>query len=352
MKSTAILIATKNGENVIGSTVQHAIPQADVYVVSDGSTDETAHAARQAGAHVLELEVNVGKPAALRTGFVHFDLNRYHYVLVVDDDTRLAFDFVEQAEAAFDFDVVAVAGWTRGDITEANRWNGWVHARAWAYWTYGVLFKRGQSALRVVTVLPGSNTMFRAGVLAELIQREVRYIVDDTQWLLDIQTEKMGRVAYQPRAVAYVQDPLTIRPYYKQFVRWMHGTFQGIRGHGILKPVGWFRLTYIATILDWLLYVLFWPALLFFIGYHAIRDGRQTASLFGAVYLGGYMLLGLIAAIVLRQWRTFIMFPYFIAMDWVNRIVFIHAFFKALRQPTSECKWDSPQRVSTRKETQ
>lgn len=45
-----------------------AVPGAEIVVVDDGSTDDTARVARQAGARVVALASNQGKGAALRLG--------------------------------------------------------------------------------------------------------------------------------------------------------------------------------------------------------------------------------------------------------------------------------------------
>jgi len=96
-KRTAVLIACKNGEAMIGSVVRSASAQADVFVVSDGSTDRTVAEARLAGAAVLSREVSSGKPAALGAAVEHFRITaRYDYVLVVDDDATISADYVER----------------------------------------------------------------------------------------------------------------------------------------------------------------------------------------------------------------------------------------------------------------
>ena len=51
---------------VVGMLVQQGLP---VLVVDDGSSDDTAAAARAAGARVLSLRPNRGKGAALKAGF-------------------------------------------------------------------------------------------------------------------------------------------------------------------------------------------------------------------------------------------------------------------------------------------
>jgi len=196
--STCILIASKDGAATIGATIDRCRLQADVYVVSDGSGDDTVEVARRHGAEVLGLDENVGKPNAIRVAYDHFSIaERYDTLLILADDTRLADDFVASATAKFDQGVAVVCGETGSDWMHEVRWNGLVGARALAYWRYGLFVKQGQHVLNAITVIPGSNSIFRTEVMTELLRREVRYIVDDTQWLLDIQTEGMGRVVYE-----------------------------------------------------------------------------------------------------------------------------------------------------------
>ena len=49
----------------------------------------------------------------------------------------------------------------------------------------------------------------------------------------------------------------------------------------------------------------------------------------------------------MKKWRLIVLSPTLLIYDQLSRIIFVHAFFKAWRQPTSECIWVSPERVST-----
>jgi glycosyltransferase involved in cell wall biosynthesis len=69
--SVSIIIPAHNEAPTIASIVRlsaSAVPGAEVVVVDDGSSDETAEAATNAGARVIRLEVNEGKGAALQHG--------------------------------------------------------------------------------------------------------------------------------------------------------------------------------------------------------------------------------------------------------------------------------------------
>ena len=54
----------------------------------------------------------------------------------------------------------------------------------------------------------------------------------------------------------------------------------------------------------------------------------------------GYTAWALIGAIALRRWRLVVLRPALALLDWVARGDFIHAAIKAIRQPTSECRWN------------
>src|SRR5271170_7484462 len=122
---TAILIACKNGEATIAEAVRSAVEQADVYVVSDGSTDRTAEVAAEAGARVLARAVGGGKPDALRAGAAEFGLaDRYEFIAVLDDDTRLAPDYIAKTMAVLDAKPTVAAASGRIDSL-------WDHRRRW-----------------------------------------------------------------------------------------------------------------------------------------------------------------------------------------------------------------------------
>ena len=72
MSSIAVVIPAKDEQGRVGPVVKRVRSETEgaptVYVVDDGSHDETAAAAREAGARVLRHRVNLGKGAALLTG--------------------------------------------------------------------------------------------------------------------------------------------------------------------------------------------------------------------------------------------------------------------------------------------
>ncbi|MFC3454523.1 glycosyltransferase family 2 protein [Amycolatopsis speibonae] len=68
------------------SQVKQSLPDMDVLVVDDGSSDDTAKLARAAGAEVARLSVNLGVGGAMRTGFRYAAARGYDVVVQVDAD--------------------------------------------------------------------------------------------------------------------------------------------------------------------------------------------------------------------------------------------------------------------------
>ena len=84
----AVIPAYNESATVAGvvQRVRAYAPGFDVIVVNDGSTDETAQIARDAGAAVLEMPFNVGIGGAVQAGFVFAKENGYRYMAQVDAD--------------------------------------------------------------------------------------------------------------------------------------------------------------------------------------------------------------------------------------------------------------------------
>ena len=342
-RPACVLIASRNGQGQIGPVVSRAGAQAPVFVVSDGSTDATAEVARAAGAEVLELDENVGKPAAIARAFAHFDIeSRFETVAVIDDDTRIDPGFIRHALRSMRAGVAIVVGKTVSDWTHQVRWNPWVAARAFSYWKYQLFIRRGQSALNVMTCISGSNSLYRTSLLAQVVSENTPYIVDDTYWTLETHRRKLGRIAYAPKARALIQDPTSGADWYRQNLRWLWGTMQGIHGHKIGRRATLFDITYLGLIFDWIVYVLGLPVMLVLT---FVLAGNPLRA--GLMYLGGYVLWAAIGAIALRRWRLVLMAPALIAVDWLQRVNFVHAFFKTIREPRVErCAWSSPKRFA------
>ncbi len=83
----AALIPAFNCSATVGAVVAGVLQHVPlVLVVDDGSSDDTAWQARQAGAHVLRLEENRGKGEAVRTGLPWLLAGPWTHILMLDAD--------------------------------------------------------------------------------------------------------------------------------------------------------------------------------------------------------------------------------------------------------------------------
>src|SRR2546422_1514403 len=85
----AVVIPAYQAAATIGGVVtgvRHALPGVAVYVVDDGSGDETGRAGRDQGATVLVHPRNLGKGAALRTGIARALADGAAMIVTLDAD--------------------------------------------------------------------------------------------------------------------------------------------------------------------------------------------------------------------------------------------------------------------------
>jgi len=82
-----ILIPAYNAQETLGSVLKKIEPlKMDTLVVNDGSSDETKRVASENGAHLLEHPLNLGKGAALQTGFQYILQKDYQLIITLDAD--------------------------------------------------------------------------------------------------------------------------------------------------------------------------------------------------------------------------------------------------------------------------
>jgi len=86
-KRICILIPAYNAQETLGSVLKKIEPlKIDTLVVNDGSLDETKRVASENGVQILEHPLNLGKGAALQTGFKYNLQKDYQVVITLDAD--------------------------------------------------------------------------------------------------------------------------------------------------------------------------------------------------------------------------------------------------------------------------
>ncbi len=88
-KKIAVIVPAFNEEESIGPLIDElrtAVPEVDIVVINDGSSDLTAERARAKAVTVLDLPCNIGVGGAVQTGFCYAFNNGYQYVIRIDGD--------------------------------------------------------------------------------------------------------------------------------------------------------------------------------------------------------------------------------------------------------------------------
>jgi biofilm PGA synthesis N-glycosyltransferase PgaC len=367
----AVLIPAHNEAAVLENALQAAallLPLSNIHVVSDGSTDETADVARDFGVHVLELVPNRGKAGALHAAIQHFQLRRrFRVVLFLDADTRLAPDYLTTALPEFDDpDVVAVAGRVKCLLDPPPRTRMGrvlVSYRSRLYAVVQLLVKYGQAArwANVVSIVPGFASMYRTDVLHAIDITAPGLVIEDFNMTFEVHAKRLGRIAFRPdAAVAYTQDPDTLRDYLRQIRRWSLGYWQTIRLHGLRARRFW--LVLLLQIFELLsssvLLVTMLPVMLFTLYCETLGDGYGRLQLLRREVVGTlhpqYVLIGFIlpdvlltvfAAIALQRPGMVLLAPLFPALRLAEAYVCLRTLPTAWRTRSSG-KWVSPVRRS------
>jgi glycosyltransferase involved in cell wall biosynthesis len=126
--NVSIVIPAYNEEAIIGQTVAriHSLyPDFETIVVDDGSTDNTAHKAREAGAKVFQHPYNIGNGAAVKTGIRNASGDMI--VLMDGDGQHDPADIARLLEESDHYDLVVGARSTGSQASLGRRVANWFY---------------------------------------------------------------------------------------------------------------------------------------------------------------------------------------------------------------------------------
>ena len=225
----AILIAARNEELVIGPLINSLLAQDypsdlyDIWVVPNNCTDNTALAARNFGARVLECTAPVkSKGEVLRFAYNRLRGRRYDAWLVFDADNVVDPRFLAEMNNAR----MAGARAAQGYRDSKNPYDTAVSGcSSIYYWMMDRFHNGGKAGLGVSAMIGGTGFMVTQALLDRLGGWRTETISEDLE--ITAQAVLAGeRVAYVPKAVTYDEQPLTWEQSFTQRRRWSSGTLQ------------------------------------------------------------------------------------------------------------------------------
>jgi biofilm PGA synthesis N-glycosyltransferase PgaC len=328
----AYLVPAHNEQEVIGPTLQALLKLAsseDIYVVNDGSADQTGQAAGQFTGNVLNLYPNQGKATAMNMAIEYFKLvENYQYLMPVDADTIITPNFINNALPVLIGDIEEQVACVVGKVVGRN--SSWVTLyRIWEYEVSQSIHKKAQAIENAIIVCPGCATIYRTKIFANH-KIPTGTLTEDMDFTFLIHRQNLGRIVYTPQAVVITQDPQTLKDFLKQIDRWYTGFWQCLRKNNI--PWGGQMLDFEVSLLasEGIFNGLF-SLIMFMIVPLTIITNPAILIVPLGIDLGFFMLPTMV--FTARRQHVKRIFPYifhFYFLRLVSSLVFIKAFFKVV----------------------
>jgi len=266
IRDFCVIVPAYNEEKVISSSLRslkNVFDPCDIYVVSDGSTDNTASLASLEGVNVLNLKKNRGKALAQEKVIKCKKLTkRYKYVLFSDADSQIDANFLIAAKVHLSKNPALIVG-----TVKAHR-KGFISAfRTFEYGLSHRVYKTAQNFIKTITVAPGCASLYNSQVL-EKLNLKSETLTEDFDLTIQIHKGELGDIIYASNAIVTTQDPINLKDYWKQVLRWNIGTWQNYFLHKLYKMNKKFNLELNFLFLDnvmWIVSLVFgilFPAVL------------------------------------------------------------------------------------------
>ena len=365
LNDVAVLVPAHNEEKTIHlclDALQRVVPMRNVFVGSDGSTDNTVEAVKQWDCNVADIQPNGGKARAIQYLIDHYELcDRYKAVLIMDADSEIDEAYMKNALPLFDDpSVVAIAGHA------VPKWKPhWIPVWGNFFIAYRVrLYKVMQAFLRygqtwefsnVSYIIPGFSSMYRCSVIPYIDITAPGLLIEDFNMTFEIHKKRCGKIGYTPRAVSVCEDPHSLRDYFSQVKRWNLGFWQTVKRHGFWFSFFWLALgtftlevllqsavfLMFPIVLVWLLItpgetIAFWLPTLGFINV-------SLSDVVIGIFLVDYMLTVVIAMLD-RKPMLLLYGLGFVLLRWIDAFIFLYTLPLAYFIE-SDGRWSSPSRA-------
>jgi biofilm PGA synthesis N-glycosyltransferase PgaC len=230
-KLVSVIIPARNEADAIKSTVASVLksdyPCLEVVAVDDCSTDQTGillekMAAADPRLRVLHLEQSMGKPYALRCGFLASNSD-----ILVTLDARVDPAAISWLVSHFASPRV---GAVMGNPRVRNRTSLPAKIQVGEYSSIMGMIKRTRQLVGKGLTVPGAVVAFRREALFDAGLWDAAMITDDVNITWELE-KRFWVVRYEPRALYWIQVPDTFKDLWRQRTRWAQGGGEVIRRH-------------------------------------------------------------------------------------------------------------------------
>ena len=229
IKKFAVFIPAHNEEivieNIVDNLKQLDYPKDcyDIYVIADNCTDNTAAAARAAGANVLERNDSKkrGKGYALQWAFekvLYDEGSDYDGAVIFDADNLVSMNFLREMNNKLCDGHKVIQGY----IDSKNPNDTWITASySIAFWSSNRLFQCARSFLGMSCEIGGTGFCVDVEVLKR-IGWNTTCLAEDLEFTMKLMLNNI-KVGWAHEAIVYDEKPLTLAQSWRQRRRWMQG---------------------------------------------------------------------------------------------------------------------------------
>ena len=224
-----VLIPAYNEAASVADTIRSLQVQtlrvAEIIVIDDCSTDDTAAVARSLGVRVIRPPTNTGSKAGAQNFALQFV--ETPFTMAIDADTSLAPDAIAELMAALDDPQVAAAC---GFVVPRHVRSVWERGRYVEYLFAFTFYKQVQDFYGKPLIASGCFSVYRTDILRAHGGWGTRTLAEDMDLTWSFYQSGHG-VRFVPDAVCYPIEPHDYGFLSKQLKRWSHGFVQNVQLH-------------------------------------------------------------------------------------------------------------------------
>ena len=262
----AILIASRNEEEVIGSLVKSLVKQDypddmfDIYVIPNNCKDDTEGAAKKAGAKIINCTV----PVKSKGEVLHFVFDKfskrddYDAYMIFDADNVVAKNYITRMNDAL-CEGYKVAQGFRDSKNASDNWLSGSYSIF--YWIQNFFFNKARMQMGGSSSINGTGFMVKKSVIDEFGFNTVS-LTEDVEFTAQCAINQI-KIVFVEDAITYDEQPVEFKASWKQRKRWSMGILQCLRVYNS-KLIRTYRKTGFIPCLD--MYLVFLAPIMQIIG--------------------------------------------------------------------------------------